>query len=306
MLSGLVFEYDRLRGETELLSKVASTIYAPNQLLKTKVTELGFNYEPTLGDSYHRSLYNSGNLINSDKGTARGISAFISALTHWNNSVTVGHNLMLDYNSSSFEEGTGLWSTYIEGVEPEGSPGSLLSHHLYENNTTSGGELGVSVAPPTPNVYDHLFPPRVEGFGVITTATTSTVSIWLPDEEYSTLTYAIPVQQNTNYIFTGWIRNLDATAATVTAQIFWYDRAGNRIATTPTGPALTTTSAWKEFTSYCDSARNGTTSPINAVYAGLRVFVTAAAATTARFAVDMFMLSTQRKVLSSKMHAVLT
>ena len=289
MLSGFVFEYDKFRGEIELLSKVSSTVYAPNQLLQYKVEELGFTYEPTLGDTYHRSLYNSGNLINSDKGTLKGLTGYITALTHWNNEITIGHNLMLDYNDSSFEEGTGKWSSYIEGTD-EGSPGTLLTQHLYANNSTSGGELGVAINPPSPNLYDPTFTPRALGFGVISTSATSTVSIWLPDEEYNATTNTIPIKQNTKYIFTGWVKQLDATAATVTATIYWYDRVGNIIGMTPTGPSLSTTTGWSEFTSYCDAARNGYTSPVNAVYAGLRLYITPAAATAARYAIDMLML----------------
>jgi hypothetical protein len=289
MLSGFVFEYDRLRGEIELLSKASSTVYAPNQLLKNKIEELGFTYEPTLGDTYHRSLYNSGNLINSDKGTLKGLAGYITALTHWNSKITVGHNLMLDYNDSSFEENTGNWSSYIEGTDA-GAPGSLLSQHLYANNATSGGELGVAINPPSPNLYDHTYTPRNLGFGVISTSATSTVSIWLPDEEYTATTTTIPIKQNTRYIFTGWVKQLDATTATVTASIYWYDRVGNIIGTTPAGPSLATTTGWNEFTSYCSTARNGYLSPVNAVYAGLRLYVTPSSATTARYAVDMFML----------------
>ena len=77
------------------------------------MADLGFKYEPSLGDFYHRSLYRSGLGNFSSKGTTSAIQEYIGALTHWSADIDPYINMMLDYNDSSFEESTGHW--YVTG-----------------------------------------------------------------------------------------------------------------------------------------------------------------------------------------------
>ncbi len=270
ILSAYVYKYDYLRTETNLLKLTSDPAQVHNSILEKKVTDLGFEYEPSLGDSYHRSLYKSGNFINSAKGTSSGISAYVTALTHLKSSVEVGHNLLLDYNDSSFEESTGNWT-----VDPD------FTFEVYE---------GSSYTPPTPNVFSSNTAPRTAGYGLLSTSSTSPVILSLPDSTLSPILYGIPVTENTNYVFSGWVKSLD-DPGTVTAKISWYDGIGNLISTTSAGSSVTTSTAWSEVTSISTTGRSGVTSPNNAIYARCSVTITPSTSDANRYQLDMFQLA---------------
>jgi hypothetical protein len=212
-LTAYAFAYDRLRIEAGLLEKSSDFKKISTALLRYKVQDLGFSYEPTLGDTYHRSVYRSGNIINSTKGTSRGISAYTTALTHWDTDIRVGHNLMLDYNDSSFEESIGRWGISglrAPGYTPLPTPlyASTLTHQKY---STSLADLGVTVTPPSPGLYDPVFPPRNSGFmawkGPATGSFIITRYFRLPAETGSyagknDVQKGIPVTPGKRYIFT--------------------------------------------------------------------------------------------------------
>ena len=346
-LSAYAYFYDRLRVEAAILGVSSNHSYTPSVIINKRVTDFGFNYEPSLGDSYHRSLVGAGNAINSYKGTALGTRVFTTALTHWGNKVVIGHNLMLDYNDSSFENGTGRW------VASRGT----LATNLYS---------GAAFIAPTPYIYDHLSTPRTVGYGsivipvttatvtaasatggvvtytaantfvagqvvsitglsttafnltnviidtrsatqfTVTNAATGTavtgatatatgnapVTLTLPGASYSLQDLAIPVNINTRYIFSGWIRHLNSAPATVSTVVNWYNLRGEYISSTSTPTATTSSSSsWSEFTSKNDSGRNGQASPATASFATVVLTVTPTTATATTLYMDMFQLA---------------
>lgn len=258
VLSAFAFEYDKFKAEGELLYKSSNYKFLPSAILKNKITDLGFNFEPALGDLYHRALYGSGNIINSVKGTTAGVNAYTTALTHWSNEVLVGHNLLLDYNDSSFEESIGRWTTTAGNFD----------HHLYANSLS---ELGVAVTPPNPGLYDLLFPPRSKGFARVhghNSAVTLSVT-------GSKVLYGIPITPNKRYLFTGWVRTKEVSKiGTLQARISWYDRSGTLISSESYNSALTAGTTWKEFNSGSTAGRNGKLAPVNAYYASAEILVT--------------------------------
>ena len=282
MLSAFSFEYDRLRALANMLELSTDSAYIPTQLLKYKVTDLGFDYEPSLGDLYHRALYKSGIRTLSAKGTEPATKSFITGLTHWSNTIDSGNNLFLDYNDSSFEESVGRWNAV----------NATLSQRFYAATTT---ELGVTIAAPTPNVYDTNSPPRTSGYMLVTsgTAVTKVVTLSLPGTPIlssAAINYGIPVSQLNYYLFTGWIRHLDH-AATVKTSINWYDLLGNALGSAVVGSTTTTTTAsWQEFTSGT-SNRYGVQAPYGAVYASIGLTITVNTAGD-RFLIDMLQFST--------------
>ena len=160
------FEYDKINVQASLLQEYADAKNIPSSLLKNKITDLGFLYEPSLGDTYHRSIYKTGNFINSVKGTTAAISVYATALTHWGAPITIGKNLMLDYNDSSFEESTGRWTNVIApfaGSYTSGTAhtGWTLTQQKY---STSLVDLGVTISPPSPGIYSPTAVPKFSGF----------------------------------------------------------------------------------------------------------------------------------------------
>lgn len=269
-LSAYAFEYDKLNTEANILEKSSDYKYTPASTLRYKITDLGFTFEPALGDIYHRSVLGAGNIINSIKGTSAAVNTYTTALTHWSNKVVVGHNLFLDYNDSSFEESVGRWET-LEGD---------FDHHLYSNSTS---EFSQTITPPNPGLYDLLFPPRSKGFarshghsGDPEIITYPSLPVGTVESMPTAVLYGVPIKPNTRYIFSGWTR-LRATQhlASVKARIDWYDKNGIVISSTAYGTTLNlTTISWVEFTTPSDSGRNGKVSPYNAAYAGVTISFT--------------------------------
>ena len=264
------FMYDYLRVQAEILGNSLDPFYTPSALLEAKATSLGLQYEAALGDIYNRSLSATGNIVNSYKGTSLGLTAYTTALTHWDSTYSLGHNIMLDYNDSSFEQSTGRW-----GV----SSGTLSS--------TTYSLAGISA--PTP-FTDAASPVKAQGVGKLVTAATTPITMSLPASGLDIKTNGIPIEGNTRYIFSGYARRT-AVATNISATLTWYDQFGTSLGTTSAGTVLTTTTSFAEFTSVSDSGRNGKLSPLNAKFAKITLTVTPAAATSNIVYFDMFQLS---------------
>ena len=265
-LLAYTFEYDKFAAEIDILQNSSSQNTVHNSLLLPQMMQYGFNYEPALGDTYHRALYKAGNVINGLKGTAKSVNAYVTSLTHLGNQVSTGINHMLDYNDSSFEESIGRWSA---------SAGTLTANQY----ATSAADIGIAISAPIVPLSDLLYPYRKAGYGcwVLSSATTATMS--LPATGLSTSLYGIPVVQNTRYLFSGWGRTVSGTA-TLTIQISWYDSNGVFLSSNTVSPNNTLSTTWTEFTSTSDLGRNGQLSPANAVFAGVTITATTTAACT--------------------------
>lgn len=266
------FMYDYMRVQAGLLGKSLDPFYTPSALLEAKTTSIGVQYEAALGDIYNRSLSATGNTVNSYKGTSLGLTVYTTALTHWDATYVLGHNIMLDYNDSSFEESIGRW-----GV----SRGTLAK-------TTYSVE-GISA--PTP-FSDPSAPIRGLGVGKLTySGKTPAITMSLPATGLDIKTNGIPVSGNTRYVFSGYVRHVHSDAP-ISASISWYDQFGNFIESTPDGVELTTTTSFAEFTSASDSGRNGKLSPLNAKFAKITLTITPSQSSANHFYFDMFQLST--------------
>lgn len=262
VLSGYAFAYDKLRTEAKLLEISSDYRYLPVQLLKSKIEERGFSYEPVLGDAYHRSVYRVSETVNATKGTKQAIASYVTALTHWVPEVEVGKNILLDYNDSSFEESIGRWTTSV----------GTLQHVHYANSLST---VGITVAPPSPTVfYNPGFSPRSIGFAWIHGHNTSPV-LNLPATSANKVLYGMSVKPRTRYRFTGWMRIKDATkTGSISVKINWYDNQNTLLSSTTDGTSLTGTTTWQEFASKSDSGINGQVSPDTAAYASITLTFT--------------------------------
>ena len=269
VIDAYVFEYDKIRTQAFLLGESSNGDYIPSKLLKNKVTELGFTYEPSLGDVYHRSLYKAGHTINANKGTKRGILAYTTALTHWPSKLDLGNNLFLDYNDASFEESIGRWSV----------TGGTLTRQVYQ---TASADLGTSVSIPLPKLYNPDYAPRSIACGLVTTSASSTV---LTLGVSNPVKYGVPVTAGNRYFVKGMTRQIDNQHADVTITISWFTTAGTLISTTAADAPLTTSVDWQEVASKSDLAKNGIEAPALASYAG--VTITLAASSNKKFLLDL-------------------
>ena len=264
------FMYDYMRVQGSILANSLNPFYTPSALLNAKTTSLGLQYEAALGDVYNRSIAATGNIVNSYKGTSLGLTIYTTALTHWNARYSLGHNMMLDYNDSSFEESIGRW-----GV----SSGTLTS--------TTYSLAGISAPAP---FTDLTAPVRSQGVGKLVTSATTAITMSLPASGLDIKTNGIPISGNTRYVFSGYARRT-AVATNVSATITWYDQFGASLGTTSAGTVLTTTTSFAEFTSASDSGRNGKLSPLTAKFAKINLTVTPSSATSNIVYFDMFQLA---------------
>ena len=264
------FMYDYMRVQGSILANSLDPFYTPSALLNAKTTSLGLQYEAALGDVYNRSIAATGNIVNSYKGTSLGLTIYTTALTHWKAKYSLGHNMLLDYNDSSFEESVGRW-----GV----SSGTL---------TATTYSLA-SISAPAP-FTDLSAPVKVQGVGKLVTAATTPITMSLPASGLDIKTNGIPISGNTRYIFSGYARHT-AVATNVSATITWYDQFGTSLGSTAAGTVLTTTTSFAEFTTASDSGRNGKLSPLTAKFAKINLTVTPSAATSNIVYFDMFQIA---------------
>ena len=117
-LSAFGYYYDYLRQDVTNVKNLSDHRFYPSAMLVTNLENLGFSYEPTLGDNYHRTLYRASQIINTFKGSRAGVRTYVTALTHFENSITLGTNLLLDYNQASFEETVTGWRV-SQSITPE-------------------------------------------------------------------------------------------------------------------------------------------------------------------------------------------
>ena len=259
------FSYDKLKVQAELLLNATDPAKIPSVLLKSKIEDLGFKYEPSLGDVYHRTLYKAGHFINSLKGTVDGIYSYAIALTHWPTTVEIGHNLMLDYNDSSFEESTGRW----EAVH------CTIDQQPY---TTSFVDIGIALLPPTPSLYNHEWPMRQKGCLVVTQGAGGDFVLRLPALTADHIKYGIPVTPGKKYVAKAFIKSLDSGPTGIGNMFFsigFWDKSGASIdygSSAIAGDYVKTTTTWKEFTSWPGSYPTGVTAPDNAAYASINIF----------------------------------
>jgi hypothetical protein len=262
------FAYDKLKTDAVLLGESNNPAKIPSKLLKNKVTELGFLYEPSLGDTYHRSIYKTGNTINSLKGTPLGISTYVTALSHWGCIVNIGKNLFLDYNDASFEEGVGRWGF--------ANTNATITQQKY---LTSLADLSVTLTPPTTPMINTEWPMREIGCGVVTVVDNSAVrELKLIGTPVSN--YLIPVVEGKEYVFKGWVRHL-TDSGNISVKIDWVNSLGNAISSSTASPSLTTTTSWQEIRS------NVVTAPNNSYYANVTISISASA-NDLKFVFDKF------------------
>jgi hypothetical protein len=121
-LSNFGFELDYEQTMTDLLTNRYNPEKVSGALIPVLMNQFGQTYEPAVGLQQNRILLRDGVTLTKQKGSKEGLLGFIKDFSSWGipipiagtpnpsvNGVTVSHNIMLDYNDSSFEESTGHW-----------------------------------------------------------------------------------------------------------------------------------------------------------------------------------------------------
>jgi len=159
------FYYDKLNQQVDNLYNSSNYRKLPRRYLELALINLGFDYEPTLGTKYGKSLYRFGNMINSLKGSSLGVSTYIRSLTHLTNTVGIGTNLMLNAATSSFEGNVGTWGgdttsfsiTKTKVASTYGSPSSAVITLSSDHNFNVNDLVTVSGVSANGSIYNGTF-----------------------------------------------------------------------------------------------------------------------------------------------------
>jgi hypothetical protein len=246
------FQLDTYKSQTENVTNRYDVTNLHGALIPTFMEEFGLKYEPNLGLKQSRIFLRNISILNQGKGTKQGLNEFIKAYAGYDNVVTLGKNIMLDFNDSSFEQSIGSWASVSNAT---------LARHSKTDSPTIAPYNEPSSHPNFPNVQNATLQ--------VTATTTGNVTIALSGD--NPIHYGIPVSASTAYTFTGYAK-AGATGRAVSAQIYWYDRNG--VALTPSSSGSTTndtTSSWTRFTT-------SVTSPSNAFFAVPRIKIASAVA----------------------------
>jgi hypothetical protein len=102
-----------------------------------------------------RALVQDAQFLSSARGTGNGLTAFVEALVGLSTSVTVGKNLLLTPESSSFAYGTGTWAGTNCTIALVANPVLPIPDYTYfvtDSSGTPGGALQITQTAASPSV----------------------------------------------------------------------------------------------------------------------------------------------------------
>lgn len=222
-LDAFSFELDRALTYADLLLPLETWRFVGPDILALQSLQLGLPLEPYLATKQQRRLAREAKFIYSNKGTERGIGAFIESLTGFAPTVSASPNLVLTPQDSTFTEGVGFWrpvgNCTIESV-----------------NTVKGVSSSVE-----PYVVNSQYVGKVvsnePGSKIINGAD-------------NPVTTGIPVQPGTAYNFSGYGKTAADTMG-VTGYVNWYGLNGQFLEVDPARTFVQTpqvlTTSWTRF-----------------------------------------------------------
>ena len=246
------FQLDLYKSQIENVSNRYDVTNLNGVLIHAFMQEFGITYEPSIGLKQSRIFLRNISLLNQTKGSKTGLNEFIKAYAGYDNIITLGKNIMLDFNDSSFEQSIGSWASYANAT---------LARHSKTDSPTIAPYNEPNSHPNFPNVQNATLQ--------VTATTTGDVTICLSGD--NAIHYGIPVSASTAYTFTGYAK-AGTTGRAVGARIHWYDRNGVELTPSIAGTNINdTTTAWTRFTS-------SVTSPVNAFFAVPHIKIASAVA----------------------------
>lgn len=193
------FEADYQQTLAYLLIKRYDVEKVSGELLPLMLRQFGFSYEPEIGYQQSRVLLRDSIKLLQKKGSSDGIREYIKAFASYavpkpiagtpNPSVdglVIGHNLMLDYNDSSFEESVGRWAS-VNSTATLSRVATLTATSISIDNSTGTPYVTLTVGAHTYKVGNTItvsnciFPivNTVSGSYTLTSVTSTTITFAL-------------------------------------------------------------------------------------------------------------------------------
>lgn len=182
------------------------------------------------------------------KGTLAGLQTYVEALTGFNADITLGKNLILSYEDSTF-----LLPTWSDGVLDSVAADPVGAWYPSNSNITLSISSDKAVASGvTLKSLDSVYTCKA-----VVGATGTTMELGTN----SPMFYGIPVTAGETYSLSAYLTRSASTANTY-VRVVWYDKAGEYISQTASSNVSVGTS-WTRVT------KANQTAPEGAVYAGL-------------------------------------
>jgi len=232
------FQLDVYKSSAENITNRYDVTNLNGLLIPTFMQEFGLKYEPALGIKQSKIFLRNISRLFLIKGTLLGLKDFIKSYAGYDNIISIGKNLMLDINDSSFEQSVGSWSAISNAV---------IEHHSVNDSP--------HVAPYSEPALPAMFPNLQKGVLKVTNVANGPAIISLAGD--TPLHYGIPISPNTSYAFSAYVKG--GPGATE-VQLKWYDKNGALISSTDAWEAPAGGSSWSQI-------GYSWTSPANAVYA---------------------------------------
>ena len=215
----LAFEYDLEKTLATNIMYSYDTTFVDGRYIPQMMKQFGLKFEPEIGLKQSRILLRNVLKIYKNKGSKDGLTTYLKAYTGYDTTITVGKNIFLDYNNSSFEESIGFWT---------GTAASLA------RDTTVAAYVEVTAPASYPNLKG----------GVLKSTVTTAGTVVLSCGVSAPITRGIPVEPTLSYTFSVYGK-AGSTSRTASLTIGWYNRFGVLISTSSAGTGVSiTSSAW--------------------------------------------------------------
>jgi phage tail-like protein len=175
-LALLAFHLEVYKEEIDGVFNIMSPLKTPEELLPSLLRELGSEYNQVNNSLDARKLISNLILTYSTKGSSAGLSTAADSYTGVSSEIIRGTNLLPDVNTSSFEQGVGLWNlktTATTSATYTSNPTAVSVGYLTALNGVFSGSHAFGYNGTTPA------PVSVTGFAGLTndSGATATVSI---------------------------------------------------------------------------------------------------------------------------------
>jgi phage tail-like protein len=144
-LAGLAWQWDNILTHVDKVQRLWDASSMPSALLPSAVATFGLPDEPTFGMRSRRALVQSAQYLSSSRGTRGGLEVFVESLVGLPTTVTLGQNLLLGTDCSSFTYGTGSWAATNAALTLDPSNTYAIPKTYFVTNaaTTTPGLLDI-------------------------------------------------------------------------------------------------------------------------------------------------------------------
>jgi hypothetical protein len=241
-LEGFSFTLDELLTYTDLIVPGISGKYSNPGLVDLQSLQLGLPLDPNGLTRTQKQMVRNAIYLYSRKGTVNGIEGWAKAVTGYDTTATVGGNLLLSIQDSSFVNGTGFWQA-VDGAT------------ISAANTQSTSALNATGDYVVDEVWSAKIVATTPGSGAI-----PQVRLGMDDP----IRTGIPVKAGQEYKLSYAIKSSSSGAQISYVYIKWFNALGAMLSDSQTAATVSVTSSFAKKT-YTQTA------PAGAAFAAIRL-----------------------------------